>query len=103
MKAEQERNEEEEREKKEATDNTKSTSNAHYGRGFNEPFTGEIPFDLTWTTPNIAKGKVTGSLESYQPFIPSLNYELDELISKPNEPEIFKNWKNFNFQERSEH
>lgn len=87
IKAEQERKEEEEIEKKNTVDHSKSM-HGHYG--FNEPFTGRIPFDLTWTTPNIEKNKVSGSLESYQPFIPALNYNLDELISKPNEPDVLK-------------
>lgn len=96
IKAEQERNEEEEKEKTAATDNVKNSSH-HSCRGFSKPFTGTIPFDFTWTTPNIEKNKVSGSLESYQPFIPHLNYKLDELISKPNEPDVLKNWKNFKF------
>lgn len=101
MKAEQERHEEEEKEKKETNDAAKK-STQRFARGFTEPFTGTIPFDLKWTTPNIKKTKVSGSLESYQPFIPPLNYKLDELISKPNEPDVLKKWKDFNFLQNSE-
>lgn len=101
IRAEKERNEEEEREKRNATIDTPKNSYDNYGRGFSEPFTGTIPFDLTWTTKNIEKRKI-GSLESYQPFIPPLNYKLDELIAKPNEPDAFKNWKTFDFLQNSE-
>lgn len=94
--AEQQRNEEEEKEKKATSDGTKKSTYRH-----GEPFTGTIPFDLTWTTPNIKKNKVSGSLESYQPFIPPLNYKLPELIPKPHEPEVFKKWKDYNFLENS--
>lgn len=99
MKAEQERQAEEEKEKNTAA---AKKSTHRFGRGYSEPFTGTIPFDLTWTTPNIRKTKVSGSLESYQPFIPPLNYNLNELISKPNEPDVFKKWNNFNFLQNFE-
>lgn len=102
IKAEKERHEEEEREKTSAADTPKNDSHSNYGRGFSKPFTGTIPFDLTWTTKNIEKKKI-GSLESYQPFIPPLNYKLDELVPKPNVPDVFRDWKNFNFLENAEH
>lgn len=98
LKGEQERNDEEEKERNAASDTEK---NRNHGRGFSEPFTGTIPFDLTWPTPKIEKNKVSGSLESYQPFIPPLNYKLDELVSKPNEPDVLTNWKNFDFLENA--
>lgn len=99
MKAEQERNEEEERQRKDGTD-TITDSSHHYGRGFAEAFTGTIPFDFKWTSPSVEKSKITGSLVSYQPFVPALNYSLDELISKPNEPEVLKKWKTVNDLEK---
>lgn len=100
LKGEQEKNDEEEKEKN-ATSDTVKNSTHQYGRGFSEPFTGTIPFDLTWPTPKIERNKVSGSLESYQPFIPPLNYKLDEVVSKPNEPDVLTNWKNFDFLENA--
>ncbi|KAG4072283.1 hypothetical protein HA402_004215 [Bradysia odoriphaga] len=93
MKAEQARNEEEE---KNSAAGTSSSNKVTYSGGFAEPFTGTIPFELTWSQPNIVNSKISGPLASYQPFIPALNYKLDELISKPGEPAALKNRKDEN-------
>lgn len=90
MKAEQA-----EKEKYGSTDTVKNSNDAP-GRGFAKPFTGTIPFELTWNAPNITTSKISGPLASYQPFIPALNYNLDELISKPSEPDVLKTMKESN-------
>lgn len=99
MKAEQEKSEEEARQKKRSSDTIPDEDRQH-GRGFAEPFKGTIPFDFAWTVPSIEKNEISGTLESYQPFIPPLSYNLDELISMPNEPEILKKWTSSNCLEK---
>lgn len=91
MKAEQE-----EKDKDSAAADTVTDNDDTYGRGFARPFTGTIPFELTWSQPNIVKSKVSGPLASCQPFIPALNYNLNELISKPSQPDVLKTRKNAN-------
>lgn len=87
MKAEQEEKE------KDSADSTGKVNDDTSGRGFAKPFTGTIPFELAWSQANIVKNKISGPLASYQPFIPALNYNLNELISKPSEPDVLKNRK----------
>lgn len=95
IKAEQERTEQEDQQRSEG-----NILDSGDDRGFAEPFTGTIPFDFSWMAQSCEKKPITGSLVAYQPFIPPLNYNLGELISKPAEPEDLKKWKSVNFLDK---